>query len=52
MGEETIFAQFREKKYEMFDWDLQDVNANLHLVQNPESQSTRSVLFCNYAMQF
>ena len=42
MGEETVFAQFRENKYGIFNWGLQEVHATLleNLVQNPESQST------------
>ena len=47
MGGETVFAQFRETKYGIFNWDLQEVHATLlkKLVQNPESQSTRSIFF-------
>ena len=29
MGEETVFAQFRENKYGIFNWDLQEVHATL-----------------------
>ena len=47
MGEETVFAQFRENKYGIFNWGLQKVHATLleNLVQNPESQSTGSIFF-------
>ena len=47
MGEETVFAQFRENKYGIFNWGLQEVHATLleNLVQNPESQSTGSIFF-------
>ena len=47
MSGETVFAQFRENKYGIFNWDLQEVHATLlkKLVQNPESQSTRSIFF-------
>ena len=47
MGEETLFAQFRENQYGIFNWGLQDVYATLleNLVQNPESQSTGSIFF-------
>ena len=45
MGEETAFAQFRENKKGIFNWDLQEVHATLleNLVQSPESQSTGSI---------
>ena len=60
MGEETVFAQFRESKYGIFSWGLQEVHATLleNLVQNPESQSTGSIffysrnVFCNNTIQF
>ena len=29
MGGETVFAQFRENKYGIFNWDLQEVHATL-----------------------
>ena len=37
MGEETVFVQFRENKYEIFKLGLQEVHATLleNLVQNP-----------------
>ena len=45
MGEETVFVQFRENKYGIFNRDLQEVLATLleNLVQNPESESTGSI---------
>ena len=41
MGEETVFAQFQENKYGLFNWGLQEVHATLsgNLVQNPETGS-------------
>ena len=47
MGEETVFAQFRENKNGIFNWGLQEVLATLleNLVQNPKSQSTWSIFF-------
>ena len=46
MGEETVFAQFRENKYGIFNWGLQEVHAILseNLVQNH--------VFCNNTIQF
>ena len=59
MGEEPVFAQFREIKYVIFNWGLQEVLATLleNLVQNPESESTGSIfysrnVFCNNTIQF
>ena len=47
MGQEAVFAQFRENKNGIFNWGLQEVHATLleNLVQNPESQSTGSIFF-------
>ena len=47
MGEETIFAQFREIKHGIFNWGLQELHATLleNLVQNSESLSTGSIFF-------
>ena len=47
MGEKAVFAQFRENKYGIFNWGLQEVRATFleNLVQNPESQSTGSIFF-------
>ena len=47
MDEETVFAKHRESKYGIFNWDLQEVHATLleNLDQNPESQSTESIVF-------
>ena len=44
---ETVFAQFRENKYGIFNWVLPEVYATLleNLVQNPESESTGSIFF-------
>ena len=41
MSEDTVFAQLRENKYEIFDWGFQGVNATLleNLIRNPESKS-------------
>ena len=38
MGEGTVFVQFRENKYGIFNWGLREVHATLleNLVQNPE----------------
>lgn len=46
MGEDTVFAQFRENKYEIFDWGFQGVNVTLleNLIRNPESKSVGSIL--------
>ena len=45
MGEEPVFAQFRENKYGIFNGGLQEVHATLleNLVQNPKSESTGSI---------
>ena len=60
MGEGTVFAQFRENKYGIFNWGLQEVDTTLveNLVQNPESRSTepifiiQGIFFCNNTIQF
>ena len=53
MGEETVFVQFRENKYGIFNLGLQELHATLLeiLVQNPESQSTGAIFF-NQGMRF
>ena len=45
MGEGTVFAQFRENKYGIFNWGLQEVDTTLveNLVQNSESRSTEPI---------
>ena len=48
MGEETVFVQFRENNYGIFNWGLQEVHASLleNVVQNQKkSKSTGSFLF-------
>ena len=47
MGDETVLAQFRENKYGIYNWGLQEMHATLleNLVQNTESQSTGSIFF-------
>ena len=46
LGEETVFLQFRENKYGIFDWgQLWNYNLLGNLVQNPESQTTGPVFF-------
>ena len=53
MGEETVFVQFGENKYGIFNLGLQELHATLLeiLVQNPESQSTGAIFF-NQGMRF
>ena len=59
MDEETVFAQFRENKYGIFIWGLQEVHATLleNLIENPQSQSMGQFfyirnVFCNNTIQF
>ena len=54
MCEETVFAQFRENKYGIVNWDLQEVYATPleNLVQNPEiSELGQFLLFKKCVLQ-
>ena len=60
MGEGTAFAQFRENKYGIFNWGLQEVHTTLveNLVQNPQKSINWANFyysrnfFCNNTIQF
>lgn len=47
LDEEQIHAHLKENRYDILDWDLSGVNADVldNLVLNPERQGTGSIFF-------